>query len=153
MRERSKRAFASREYGKITDCPQCSKKHRHAEYYEKLPITPQGIVPITTGGHLESVLWEFRQPNMHSEPINKALADEIMDFRDIIYRNNNYAENLRATGNNENKNIIFIQQLYIPKHTSLYLLCLTFLFHFYTEYEPRQFKYNFVINFLCLKNW
>ena len=38
-----------------------------------------------------------------------------MDFPDIIYRNNNYVENLHATGNNENKNMIFIQQFYIPK--------------------------------------
>ena len=29
-----------------------------------------------------------------------------MDFPDIIYRNNNYVENLHATDNNENKNII-----------------------------------------------
>ena len=36
-----------------------------------------------------------------------------MDFLDIIYLNNNYVENLHATGNNENKNIIFIQQNYI----------------------------------------
>ena len=35
-----------------------------------------------------------------------------MDFLDIIYRNNNYVENLHATGNNENNNIIFIQQFY-----------------------------------------
>ena len=27
-----------------------------------------------------------------------------MDFPDIIYRNNNYVENLHAAGNNENKN-------------------------------------------------
>ena len=66
------------------------------------------------GGHLEFVLWEFRQPNTHSEPIKKRLVDEIMDFPDIIYRNNNYAENLRATDNNENKNIISIQQFYMP---------------------------------------
>ena len=42
-----------------------------------------------------------------------------MDFPDIIYRDNNYVENLHATGNNENKNIIFIQQFYIPKHTHI----------------------------------
>ena len=66
-------------------------------------------------GHPECVLWEFRQPNIHSEPINKPLVDEIMDFRDIIYRDNNYVDNFHATGNNENKNIIFIQQFYIPK--------------------------------------
>ena len=29
-----------------------------------------------------------------------------MNFPDIIYRNNNYVENLSATSNNENKNII-----------------------------------------------
>ena len=40
-----------------------------------------------------------------------------MNFPDIIYRNNNYLENLHATDNNENKNIIFIQQFYILKHT------------------------------------
>ena len=55
----------------------------------------------------------------HSEPINKPLVDEIMDLSDIIYRNNNYVENLHATGNNENKNINFIQQFYIPKHCEL----------------------------------
>ena len=38
-----------------------------------------------------------------------------MDFSDIIYRNNNYMENLHAVGNNGNKNIIFLQQFYIPK--------------------------------------
>ena len=38
-----------------------------------------------------------------------------MDFPDIIHRNNNYVENLRATGDNENKNIIFIQQFYMSK--------------------------------------
>ena len=37
------------------------------------------------------------------------------NFPDIIYRNNNYVENVHVTGNNENKNIIFIQQFYIPK--------------------------------------
>ena len=46
-----------------------------------------------------------------------------MDFPDIIYRDNNYMENLHATGNNENKNIIFMQQFYIPKQSYL-------LFHF-----------------------
>ena len=39
-----------------------------------------------------------------------------MGFPDIIYRNNNYVENFHAAGNNENKNIIFIQQFYMPKH-------------------------------------
>ena len=39
-----------------------------------------------------------------------------MDIPDIIYRNNNYVENLHATGDDESKNIIFIQRLYIPKH-------------------------------------
>ena len=29
-----------------------------------------------------------------------------MDFPDIIYRDDNYVENLHAAGNNENKNII-----------------------------------------------
>ena len=77
--------------------------HWPAEYYVKLPITSQGIVPLTTDGHLKCILWEYRQPNTHSEPINKQFVDEIMDFPDIIYRNNNYAENLHATGNNENK--------------------------------------------------
>ena len=115
MRERSKRAFTSQEYRRITDCPRCSKKHRPAEYYGKLPTTSQGIVPPTTDGHLECLLREFRQPNTHSEPINKPLVDEIMDFPDIIHRNNNYVENLHATGNNENINIIFIQQFYIPE--------------------------------------
>ena len=38
-----------------------------------------------------------------------------MDFPDIVYRINNYVESLYATDNNENKNIIFIQQFYIPK--------------------------------------
>ena len=38
-----------------------------------------------------------------------------MDFFDIIYRNNNYVENLHVTGNEENKNIIFIQQFCAPK--------------------------------------
>ena len=66
-------------------------------------------------GHLECVLWEFRQPNIHSEPINKPLVDELVDFPDIIYRNTNYVENLLATGINENKNTIFIRQFYIPK--------------------------------------
>ena len=42
-----------------------------------------------------------------------------MDFPDIIYCNKNHVENLHATGNNENKNIIFIQQFYIPKHLSI----------------------------------
>ena len=79
-----------------------------------LPNTTKNylLVPLTTGGHLECV---FRQQNTNSEPINKPLVDKIMDFSDIIYRNNNYVENLHATGNNENKNIIFIQQFYIPK--------------------------------------
>ena len=70
------------------------------------------MVPFTTGGHLECELWEFRQPNTNSEPINKRLVD------DIFYRNDNYVENLHATGNNENKNIIFIQQFYTPKHST-----------------------------------
>ena len=77
--------------------------------------TSQDIVSLTRGGHLECVWWEFRQPNKHSEPINKPLVDEIMDFPEIIYRNNNYVANLYATANNENKNVIFIQQFYIPK--------------------------------------
>ena len=50
-----------------------------------------------------------------SKSIKKPIVDEIMDFPDIIYRNNNYVENLDATGNNENKNIIFIQQFYLSK--------------------------------------
>ena len=54
--------------------------------------------------------------NTHSESINKLLLDEIMNFPDIC-RNNNYLENLHATGNNENKNIIVIQQFYIPKQS------------------------------------
>ena len=33
-----------------------------------------------------------------------------MDFPFIIHRNNNYVENFHATGYNENKNIIFLQQ-------------------------------------------
>ena len=61
------------------------------------------------------ILWEFRQPNTHSEPINKSLVDEIMNFPDIVYRKNKYVENLHATSNNENKNKIFRQQFYIPK--------------------------------------
>ena len=73
------------------------------------------------GGHLECVLWEFRQPNTHSEPINKPLVDEIMDFPDIIYRNNNYVENLHATGNNENKNIISKQHFNKSKQYSFIL--------------------------------
>ena len=44
-----------------------------------------------------------------------------MDFSDIIYRNNNYVKNLHATDNNENENIIFIQQFYIPKQ--FHLIC------------------------------
>ena len=84
---------------------------KSTDYYGKLPTTSQGKVPLTTGGYLECVLWEFRQPHTHSGPI----VDEIMDFPGIIYRNNNYVENLRATGNNENKSIIFIQQFYISK--------------------------------------
>ena len=36
------------------------QKHRPAEYYGKLPTTSQDIVPITTGGDLECILWEFR---------------------------------------------------------------------------------------------
>ena len=35
--------------------------------------------------------------NTHSEPINKPLVDEIMDFLDIIYQDNNYVKNLHAT--------------------------------------------------------
>ena len=107
LRERSKRAFASREYRRTTDWPQCSKKHRPDKYYGELRTTSQGIVPLTTGGHLDYVLWEFRQSNPHSESINKPLVDEILNFPDINYRNNNYVENLHANGNNENKNIIF----------------------------------------------
>ena len=42
-----------------------------------------------------------------------------MDFPDIIYRKNNYVENLHDTGNNENKNIMFIQKFYILKHRVL----------------------------------
>ena len=38
-----------------------------------------------------------------------------MGFPGVIYRENNYVENLHATGNNENKNIIFLRQFYIPK--------------------------------------
>ena len=120
MRERSKRAFASREYRKTIDSPQFREKHRPAEYYGELPIMSQGMVPITTGGHIECVLWESPQPNTHLKPINKPLVDEIMAFPDIIYRNNNYVENLHTTANNENKNIIFIQQFYIPKHTKFF---------------------------------
>ena len=41
-----------------------------------------------------------------------------MDLPDIIHRNKNYVKSLHATSNNENKNIIFIQQFYIPKRTS-----------------------------------
>ena len=89
--------------------------HRSAEYYGKLATKSQDIVPLTTGGHLECVLWKFHQPNKHSEPINKPLVDEIMNIPDTIYRNNNNMENLHATGNNESKKIIFIQQFYIPK--------------------------------------
>ena len=33
----------------------------------------------------------------------KHLVDEIMDFPDVIYRNNNYVENVHATVNDENK--------------------------------------------------
>ena len=32
-----------------------------------------------------------------------------MNFPDIIFRNNNYVENLHGTANNEYKNLIFIQ--------------------------------------------
>ena len=38
-----------------------------------------------------------------------------MDLLDIIYQNNNYVESLQATGNNEKKNMIFIQHFYILK--------------------------------------
>ena len=38
-----------------------------------------------------------------------------MGFLNNIYRNNNYVEILHATGNNKNKNIIFVQQFYITK--------------------------------------
>ena len=58
--------------------------------------------------------------NTHSEPINKPLIDEIMDFLDIIHWNNNDLKNLHATGNNENKTIIFIQQFYIPKQKKMF---------------------------------
>ena len=60
-------------------------------------------------------IMEISATSTHSEPINKPLVDELMDFPDIIYRNYNYVENLHATSNNENKNIIFTQQFYIPK--------------------------------------
>ena len=43
-----------------------------------------------------------------------------MDFPDIIYRSDIYVENLHATGHNENKNIIFIQQFYTPKQPCLF---------------------------------
>ena len=62
---------------------------------------------------------------MLSEPIDEPLVDEIMDFPDNIYRNNNYVKNLHATGNNENKNVIFIQQFYMSKqrvYVTSYLL-------------------------------
>ena len=49
-----------------------------------------------------------------------------MDFPDIIYRNNNYVENVNATGNNEYKNMIFIQQFYAPKQPSISLIAITF---------------------------
>ena len=40
-----------------------------------------------------------------------------MYFPDIIYRNNNYVENLHATGNNENKNIILFNNFtYLNSH-------------------------------------
>ena len=77
-------------------------KHRPVEYYGKLPTASQGIVPLTTDRHLECVLSEFRYPNTHSEPINKPLVDEILDFPDIIYRNIDM-EPLHVTGDNENK--------------------------------------------------
>ena len=117
LRERSKRAFASREYRGTTDWTEYSKKQRLAEYYWNYLLC-HSAVPLTMDRHLECVSWEFRQPNTNFEPINEPLVDEIMDFVDIIYRNNNYVENLHATGNNENKNIIFIQQFYIPKQKS-----------------------------------
>ena len=60
-------------------------------------------------------LTSFGHPNTHFQPISKPIVDEILDFRDIIYRNNNYVENLHATSNNENKNIIFTQQFCVPK--------------------------------------
>ena len=50
-----------------------------------------------------------------------------MDFPDIICRNNNYVKILHATGNNENKNINFIQQFYIPKHTGTRKSSLSFI--------------------------
>ena len=43
-----------------------------------------------------------------------------MDFPDIIYRNNNYVESLHATGNNENKNVIFMQYFHIPKQIEIF---------------------------------
>ena len=74
-----------------------------SETFGKLPTTSRGKIPFTTGEYLECKLWKFRQPNTHSEPINKPLVNEIMDFPDIINRNNNYVENLHSMSNNENK--------------------------------------------------
>jgi len=54
-------------------------------------------------------------PTKHSF---RTLVAEIMDLPDIIHRNNNYVENLHATGNNENRNIIFMQQFYKHKQLS-----------------------------------
>ena len=44
-----------------------------------------------------------------------------MNLPDIIYRNNNYVENLHTTGNIENKDTIFIQQFHIPKQSTSYV--------------------------------
>ena len=94
------------------------QQHQPAEYYGKLPTTSRGIDLLTRGEHLECILWKFRQAGTFSEPINKPLVDEIMDFTDIVYRNYNYVENVHVTGNNEYENMIFIQQFYTPKQWS-----------------------------------
>ena len=67
-----------------------------------------------------SSAYNGRTPWMRIMGINKPLVDEIIDFPDIIYQNNNYVENLHATGNNVNKNIIFVHQFYIPKHLPIF---------------------------------
>ena len=98
-----RRAFAYR--GNVEQLTHLNELHTEnaSETFGKLPATSCGKIPFTTGGYVECTFWKFRQPNTHSEPINKPFVDEIMNFPEIIYRNDNYMEILRSTGNNENK--------------------------------------------------
>ena len=69
-----------------------------------------------------------------------------MDFSDIIYRNNNYVENLHATGNNANKNIIFIQ-FHTPKKLQLadkqfsFVSLVTFIIYFLFFFNEKALKF------------